>query len=311
MRERYENTLQHDLAKNYVKPVEKTKIAPNKIWYLPHHPVINPRKPDKVRRVSNAASKFRSTSLNENLLTGPDLLANLVGLLLRFREQPVGVLADIEGMFMQIAIRHDDQAALRFLWQDNDLVREFQFTRLIFGATCSPSCAIYVLRRCAEDHQTQFPAVFHSILNNFYMDDFVQSFSSVDEAKQLTANLRLVLQKGGFHLTKFISNSTEILQSLPNDDVICNQTQVRVLGQTWNLQNDNFETTKTASAVPDSSKCTLRQLFSLLSSTFDPLGLLAPFLVRFKVLIQTIWKSGKSWDALSTSRCLARDQNLP
>ena len=53
-------------------------------------------------------------SLNSNILTGPDLLANLLELSLRFRENAVGVLADIGGMFMQIAIRPEDQSALRF-----------------------------------------------------------------------------------------------------------------------------------------------------------------------------------------------------
>ena len=68
---------------------------PESIWYLPHHPVTNPNKAGKVRRVANAASKLRGESLNSNLLTGPDLLNNLVGVLLRFREHPVAVLSDI------------------------------------------------------------------------------------------------------------------------------------------------------------------------------------------------------------------------
>ena len=66
-----------------VKPVEMQAPPPESIWYLPHHPVTNPNKPGKVRRVANAASKFRGESLNLNLLTGPDLLNNLVGVLLR------------------------------------------------------------------------------------------------------------------------------------------------------------------------------------------------------------------------------------
>ena len=70
------------------------------IWYLPHHPVTNPKKPGKVRKVANAASKFRDESLNSNLLTGPDLFNNLVGILLRLREHPVAVLSEIEKFFM-------------------------------------------------------------------------------------------------------------------------------------------------------------------------------------------------------------------
>ena len=84
LKQLYEKTLDTDLEKGYVKPVTFSNPAPEKIWYLPHHPVTNPNKPGKVRRVANAASVFKKQSLNKNLLSGPDLLNNLVGLLLRF-----------------------------------------------------------------------------------------------------------------------------------------------------------------------------------------------------------------------------------
>ena len=69
---------------------------PDRIWYLPHHTVENFNKPGKVRRVANAASKFRGQSLNTNLLTGHDLLNSLLGVFMRFRENPIAVLADIK-----------------------------------------------------------------------------------------------------------------------------------------------------------------------------------------------------------------------
>ena len=86
LKEMYQKTLDTDIEKGYVKPVIFSSIAPSRVWYLPHHPVTNPNKPGKERRVSNAASVFKGNSLNSNLLTGPDLMNNLVGLLLRFRE---------------------------------------------------------------------------------------------------------------------------------------------------------------------------------------------------------------------------------
>ena len=64
-------------------------------WYLPIHPVKHPHKPGKVRRVCNAASKCKSVSLNEKLLSGPDLLRNLVGVVSRFREHQIAITADI------------------------------------------------------------------------------------------------------------------------------------------------------------------------------------------------------------------------
>ena len=95
LKENYANTIREDLEKGYLITV------PDAHKDLPHHPVINPNKPGKVRRVLNGAAKFHGTSLNKSLLTGPDLLQNLIHVLLRFRKHQFAVSADIEGMFLQ------------------------------------------------------------------------------------------------------------------------------------------------------------------------------------------------------------------
>ena len=98
----YQDTIKVDVEKGFVKilkqELEATKLE--RQWYVPHHPLQNPNKPGKVRRVCNAASKFRGISLNDNLFTGPDLLQNLIGIIFRFREQKVAITADIEAMFL-------------------------------------------------------------------------------------------------------------------------------------------------------------------------------------------------------------------
>lgn len=45
------------------------------MWYIPHHSIYYPRKPDKLRVVFDCAAKYEGTSLNDHLLTGPDLPA--------------------------------------------------------------------------------------------------------------------------------------------------------------------------------------------------------------------------------------------
>ena len=85
----YNKSLATDIEKGYVKPVVFINPQPTNVWYLPHHPVVNPNKPGKVRRVANAASMFQGISLNSCLKAGPDLLNllnNMFGLLLRFRD---------------------------------------------------------------------------------------------------------------------------------------------------------------------------------------------------------------------------------
>ena len=118
LREKYISTIKEDLNMGYVIEVpddHKVDSRSDKKWYLPHHPVLNPNEPGKVRRVLNGAAKFHGASLNKLLLTGPDLLQNLIYVLLRFRQHPYAVSADIEGMFLQVGVLPSDQPSLRFL----------------------------------------------------------------------------------------------------------------------------------------------------------------------------------------------------
>ena len=78
------------------------------VWYLPHHPVIHPQKPGRVRIVFDCAARFRNTSLNDQLLQGPDFTNSLVGVLLRFREERVALMADVEKMFHQVKVKPQD-----------------------------------------------------------------------------------------------------------------------------------------------------------------------------------------------------------
>ena len=86
--ENFAKTISEDHGKGYVIQIIDAHMVEHlsdKECYLQHRPVINPNKPRKVRRVLNVAAKFHGTSLNNFLLTGPDLLQNLIHVLLRFR----------------------------------------------------------------------------------------------------------------------------------------------------------------------------------------------------------------------------------
>ena len=66
----------------------------------------------------DAASKHEDTSLNDKLLKSPDLLNNLIGLLIRFRQGKYAFIAGIKQMFHQIFVLEKDRDALLFLWRD-------------------------------------------------------------------------------------------------------------------------------------------------------------------------------------------------
>ena len=76
-------------------------------WYLPTFGVYHPQKPDQIRVVFDSSAQYDGISLNEVLLSGPDLNNSLIGVLLRSRRQPVAVTADIRQMFYYFVVaRH-------------------------------------------------------------------------------------------------------------------------------------------------------------------------------------------------------------
>ena len=197
-----------------------------KTWYLPHHAVLSPNKPGKIRVVFDAASKYDRVCLNNKLFTGPDLLNNLVGILMRFRSGKIGIMADVEQMFHQVGVCEDDSDSLRFLWRDLDDTRlpdEYQVTVHVFSAVNSPCCANYALQRTAIDQSETFSKnAVHAVLHNFYMDDLLSSKPNSDGATNLAKQPIELLATRGFRLTKWTSNSREFLAAIPSSVVACN-----------------------------------------------------------------------------------------
>ena len=111
----YQQSIDTDVEKGFVKIFGKSEVKGNfgREWYLPHHPVLNPNKPGKVRRVCNAAAKYRDVCLNDKLLAGPDLLHGLIEIIFRFREGTIALTADIGSMFLQVQVREQDKSCLR------------------------------------------------------------------------------------------------------------------------------------------------------------------------------------------------------
>ena len=141
-------------------------------WYLPHHPVLNPRKPSKLLVVFDCAAKSKSVSLNYALMQGRDLIKSLVGVRIRFRKEQVAITADIEFMFHHVCVHPSHCHALRFLWwSQGDLSAPYEVHQMmvhLFGATSSQSCAAFSLRQTAHDYGSEFdPDISNAVHHNF------------------------------------------------------------------------------------------------------------------------------------------------
>lgn len=100
-----------------------------------------------LRLVFDAAAKSEGISLNDVQLPGPDYLSGLSGVLMRFRERKLGYPGDIAEMFHHVQIRKEDRCAQRFLSREpgNSDIQTYEMQVMIFGATCLPCSAQFVL----------------------------------------------------------------------------------------------------------------------------------------------------------------------
>lgn len=119
-------------------------------------------------------------------------------------------MADVEKMFLQIKVDEKDQDALRYVWRDlrsDDPPRVYRLQRLAFGVNCSPFLAIATVQRHAKECKEEFPAASMEVLSNMYVDDCLTGDDSVEAAVELQQSLDEIMERGGFNLTKWASNS--------------------------------------------------------------------------------------------------------
>lgn len=220
-----------------------------KVWYLPLNVVLNPKKPEKVRLVWDAAAQVRGISLNSMLLPGPDLLVPLPAVLQPFRERAVAFGGDLKEMFHQFIIREADRQAQRFLFR-TDRQREPQIFVMdvgTFGATCSPASAQFIKNLNASQYAGKYPDAARSIVRLHYVDDYLDSADSVNEAVKRAKEVRFIHSQAGFTIHKWISNSPTFLEELGEHETedkislhLDEGTAERVLGLIWRPREDVF-----------------------------------------------------------------------
>lgn len=168
--------------------------------------------------VFDCFAKYEGTSLNDHLLTGPDLTNGLTGVLCRFRKHPIAVMCDVEKMFHRFHVSKENRDFLRFLWWEGGDTRsepkEWRMRVHLFGAASSPRCANYAMKYLANQNEKEYPQAANFIRNHFYVDDGIVSLESVEAAIQLVAEAQAACAKEQLRLHKFISNHEAVMQSV-------------------------------------------------------------------------------------------------
>ncbi|XP_041785827.1 uncharacterized protein LOC121601082 [Anopheles merus] len=223
----------------------------------------------------------------------PDELLDIV---LRFRTYQIALVGDIAKMYRQILLHSDDRRLVRifFRFSPQAPIQVYELNTVTYGLAPSSFLATRTLIQLADDEGTEYALAPAALKRNFYVDDFIGGANNVREAVQLRKELSALLAKGGFELRKWTSNNLSVLSGLSTEYIgthsslhfIPNET-VKALGISWKPESDElcFESNTEA----DEATSTKRSILSSIAKMYDPLGLIAPVIVRAKMLMQELW----------------------
>ncbi|XP_055522606.1 uncharacterized protein LOC129716796 [Wyeomyia smithii] len=282
----------HAFLREYIELGHMTRAespATNHTVYLPHHCVIKEASSTtKCRVVFDASAKTTSgKSLNDVLMAGPVLQDSLINILLRFRIPAFVVAGDIKQMYRMVRI--------------HDCDRDFQ--RILWRWSSSEPCILPGNEVCATAFECTSAAISSSgrkAEKGMYVDDVLTGADTEQEAVLLREQLSTIFASGGFHLRKWASNSAAVLKGVPVADReieisigISDEQVIKALGIHWQPCSDMFQFSYIRTKILQHTK---RTILSQIASLFDPLGLLAPVIVKAKLVMQQMWELKVAWD---------------
>ena len=304
--ETFERMKKEDHAE-LVEEEEDERTGESSVHYLTHFATDQ----EKFRVVYNGALKINGVSINDMLHRGLMFLESLVGILIRFRQHPVAITADIKNMFFQIRLHPKDRNMLRFFpftgKKSGEKQEAWRFTVMPYGLVCVPSIAGYCIKYTAKkSYAGVFSCTLKRIQTDFYVDDFITSVETTEEAYTVLSDATELLSTTGFTLNKYSSNRKEVLEKFsPESLAPCVKEiniskdglpQQRALGISWNAESDRIELREKCVYAGPGETLTRRKALSCLNSYFDPLGLWCPFFVRLKLCYSKIVGCTIGWD---------------
>lgn len=295
--------LEYETLNHMEKLGEYPHAIPRNAYFFPHHGVLRENSTTtKLRVVFDGGNrKPPQTSINDELSSGPALQNELPTILTRWRRHRVGFTADLEKMFRQINVCPEHQPFQCILWRDaTDKICVYSLRTVTYGTTSAPYLAIRVLQQLATDEEKHFPEASQILREDTYVDDVISGVDTPQEAVKLQKQLSQLLKSGGFHLRKWNSNSTELMETIPNEDreiqnlfPIQKPKMPKALGINWDTIEDTFCFTINFNI---SENITKSSLLSDASKIFDPLGWISATTIIAKIIFQQLWKLKIEWN---------------
>ncbi|GFW77134.1 integrase catalytic domain-containing protein [Trichonephila clavipes] len=229
------------------------------------------------------------------------------------RLNAIAFCSDIKQAFLQICLADEHKDAVRFFWSDDEpcvhkrpKLQVYRFNRVNFDVSLSPFHLAATIRHHIEKYKHEFPHTVELLDRNFYVGDLISGGNEFEEALQTSRRAKNVMEAAGMDLRKWITNDANLMEQWKKENfnvhpvhetVSLGANGTKVLGLSWNT-NEDYLTTDTKSLLEFVSldKNTKRFILQAVGKIFDPLGLISPFTVRMKCLLQDLWKEEIQWD---------------
>ncbi|XP_068149412.1 uncharacterized protein [Drosophila tropicalis] len=189
-------------------------------------------------------------------------------------------------MFRQISVTPEHQDFQRILWREDpeELLKHDKLTTVTYGTAGAPFLAVRMLEQLVAYHEYEFPRAARVLLDDFYVDDVLTGAMNEQELLHIKEKLVLLLARAQLELSKWVSNSKRIASNAGNE-IDFSKMAAKVLGLHWHP--GDVLTYKVS--LLEHMTCTKRQVPSETARIFDPLGILAPAVIKFKILLQELW----------------------
>ena len=353
----YDRIIREQEQTGIVERVPEEETASNvdkgQVYYSPHHAVIRKdRETTKVRIVydGSAKSSKKELSLNDCLETGDNYIPHIFDMLASFRNNPVGLTADIEKAFLMVSIKEEDRNMLRFLWfddpsRDTPKIAQFRFKRLLFGIRPSPSILGATIDHHLRLYKQSEPEMAALLRKSLYVDDLLSGAGDDEKALEIYHKSKKIMADGGFNLRKWNSNSQNVMSEIsrferPQEDSITQRkaqpdvtieddrsyaktttgsassstkddSVVKVLGLNWNTVSDElFFDFSSLHTYAMSLPLSKRSVLKVTAKIFDPMGFLTPFTIGLKILFQELCVGKTNWDETLQGTLLGKWNSL-
>ena len=316
-------TKGHVVRMKDLSEAERSRMnsTPGEGYYIPwrlHHKQNSINTP--CRMVFDASSRTPNggESLNALLAKGQNLLVKILHLLIRFKILPYAFTCDVSMAYNQIKLAMEFYKFQKYLWindlQPGNPVEEMIVRTLIYGVKSSGNQIAVGFERLSSYCEIHHPEFFEGarvLRDNTYVDDVLDSSLSEEERERKIAGIKFTLDLGLMSVKGFTRSGQS-----PSEELSTNGSEVGALGYLWNpLDDDMILDIKQLSFgkarrgkrpepvvgdILESLKInfTKRNLLSVTSGVFDPLGYATPVTAKFKLDMHTLVKLNLGWDDL-------------